>query len=102
MKTSKILEQAFLESTPAMTSESRDDHRHSIEQSAPNANTGLVNPPIARLAYSIKEVAVAFGVSEKSVRRLIDRGKLRPSRALRHLRIPKKEVERFLDETLVQ
>ncbi len=92
MKTSEILGQAFPESTPRPTPQSRNEPPEAIDQSA----------PIARLAYSIKEVAVAFGVSEKSVRRLIDRGKLRPSRALRHLRIPKKEVERFLDETLAQ
>lgn len=40
-----------------------------------------------------------LGVSEKTVRRLIDRRLLRVSRALRHLRIPKGEIERFLEET---
>lgn len=61
-------------------------------------------PPgqMARMAYSIREAAEILGVSEKSVRRLIDRRLLRPSRALRHLLIPKKEIERFLDETTVR
>lgn len=54
-------------------------------------------PP--RLAFSVKEAGEILGISEKSVRRLILRGLLRPSRALRHLLIPKKEIERFLEET---
>ena len=51
---------------------------------------------IARLAYSIKETADALGVSPISVRRLINRGLLRPNRALRHLLIPAGEIDRFL------
>jgi excisionase family DNA binding protein len=58
--------------------------------------------PRLRLAFSVKEAAQILGVSEKSVRRLVDRRLLRPSRALRHLLIPRKEIERFLDETIVE
>ncbi len=54
-------------------------------------------PP--RLAYSVQEAARLLGVCDKSIRRLILRGLLRPSRALRHLRIPKEELDRFLRET---
>jgi excisionase family DNA binding protein len=54
-------------------------------------------PP--RLAYSLKETATMLGVCEKSVRRLIHRGLIRPSRALRHILIPKIEIERFLRDT---
>lgn len=57
-------------------------------------------PPAPRRAYSIRETASMLGVSDKSVRRLIDRRLLRASRALRHLRIPAAEIERFLKETL--
>src|SRR5437016_4590162 len=39
-----------------------------------------------RLAFSVKEVALILGVSEKTVRRLVQRGLLRSSKALRHLR----------------
>src|SRR5713226_9475902 len=53
----------------------------------------------SRLAFSVSEAAEILGVSEKTIRRLIARGLLKPSRALRHLLIPKKEIERFLDET---
>ena len=53
----------------------------------------------ARLAYSVQETARMLGVCDKSVRRLILRGLLRPSRALRHILIPKQEIERFLRDT---
>ena len=56
-------------------------------------------PRNPRLAFSVKETADVLGVSEKSVRRLVVRRLLNPSRALRHLLISKKEVERFLEET---
>ena len=52
-----------------------------------------------RLAYSVQEPAQMLGVCDKSVRRLILRGLIRPSRALRHLLIPKDELDRFLRET---
>ncbi len=55
-------------------------------------------PP--KLAYRVKETAQILGISEKSVRRLIDRGLLRSSKALRHLLIPRHEIERFLRDTL--
>ena len=56
-------------------------------------------PPPPRLAYSLKETAQMLGISEKSVRRLIARNLLRPSRALRHLLIARSEIERFLQAT---
>ena len=52
-----------------------------------------------RLAYSIQETARMLGVCDKSIRRLILRGLIRPSRALRHLLIPKAELDRFLRDT---
>jgi len=52
-----------------------------------------------RLAFSVKETAEMLGVCEKTVRRLISRGLLRPSKALRHLLIARHEIERFLKET---
>jgi|GEM_PF-561063 len=57
---------------------------------------------LGRLAYGVSETAEILGVSEKTVRRLISRRLLRASRALRHLLIPKKEIERFLDDTARQ
>jgi excisionase family DNA binding protein len=52
-----------------------------------------------RLAYSVQETAQLLGICDKSVRRLILRGLIRPSRALRHILISKDEIERFLHET---
>src|SRR5438477_9649453 len=54
----------------------------------------------SRMAFSVKETAAILGLSEKTVRRLVNRNLLRASRALRHLLIPKKEIQRFLDETM--
>jgi len=53
------------------------------------------------MAFSVFETAEILGVSDKTVRRLINRKLLRASRALRHLLISKKEIERFLQETSV-
>jgi excisionase family DNA binding protein len=55
--------------------------------------------PPPRLAFSVKETAAMLGVSEKTIRRLVARRLLRSSYALRHLLIPKKEIERFLELT---
>jgi excisionase family DNA binding protein len=58
------------------------------------------SPPIAqRLAFSVSEAVQMLGVSDKTIRRLIDRKPIRASHALRHLRIPKTELDRFLKET---
>lgn len=58
------------------------------------------NPLNGRLALSIQETATALGVSDKTVRRLIHRNLLRASTALRHILIPRTEIDRFLRETL--
>ncbi len=55
-----------------------------------------------RMAYSVRETAHVLSVSEKSVRRLIDRNLLNPSQALRKILIPVTEVERFLRDTQVR
>ena len=54
-----------------------------------------------RLAYSVAETAELLGISYASVYRLIQRGLLRTSGALRHKMIPLKEIERFLADSLV-
>jgi excisionase family DNA binding protein len=55
---------------------------------------------LPRLAYTVKETAVILGISTISVYRLIERGLLRSSSALRHKVIPAAEIERFLEATL--
>jgi hypothetical protein len=59
----------------------------------------VVQVPV-RLAHNIRETAILLGgISTKSVRRLIDRGYLRPSLGLRHILIPRSDIERYLHET---
>jgi excisionase family DNA binding protein len=47
-------------------------------------------------ALKIKGAAAVLGISEKSVRRLIDREQLKAVRVLRHLLIPVSEIDRIL------
>jgi excisionase family DNA binding protein len=47
-------------------------------------------------AMKIKDAAQYLGISTISVRRLIKRQLLKPNRALRHLLLPKAELDRFL------
>ena len=52
---------------------------------------------VERLAYSIEEVAAMLGVHYFSVYRLIQRGKLKPCRALRgKLLVPRSELLKLL------
>ena len=54
-------------------------------------------PSEERLAYSIQEAAEMLGVNYFSVYRLIQRGKLKPCRALRgKLLVPRTELLRLL------
>jgi excisionase family DNA binding protein len=55
--------------------------------------------PSQRLAFSMRETADILGVSYSTVHRLIQRGLLRSSLALRHKIISRAEIERFLKET---
>jgi transposase-like protein len=54
---------------------------------------------LPKLAYSIHEAADVLGISYISVYRLIKRGLLRPSSALRVKLIAHTELERFLRDT---
>src|SRR5256885_15855231 len=63
-----------------------------------NCKLGVVPP---RLAFTIEETAhVLGGVCTKTVRRLIARKLLHPSRALRCPLIPIWEIVRYLSETM--
>jgi hypothetical protein len=54
---------------------------------------------LPRLAFSMAETAEILGVSYQTVHRLLQRGLLRSSSALRHKIIARTEIERFLRET---
>jgi excisionase family DNA binding protein len=62
-----------------------------------NLQTSQATP---KLAYSMQETADMLGISYFTVHRLIKRGLLRSSTALRHKLIPRSEIERFLQSTL--
>jgi hypothetical protein len=62
----------------------------------------LAPPPSERerkFAYSLKETAGLLGLCEKTVYRLIQRGLLKSSGALRTKLISEKEIQRFLAAT---
>jgi len=51
------------------------------------------------LALTVEEAAVALNVSTKTIRRLLDRGILTASKALRKKLIPRSQIEGFLKAT---
>jgi len=51
------------------------------------------------LTYDIKQAAAALNCCTKSIRRLIQRGYLRPCKALRKILIPRTQIEAFLKAT---
>ena len=56
-------------------------------------------PAVERGAFKLSAAAQYLGgISILSVRRLIDRGQLKPCRGLRHVLIPKAELDRFLTQ----
>jgi excisionase family DNA binding protein len=55
---------------------------------------------LPRLAYTLQETAAILGVSSVTIHRLIKRGALRSSSALRHKLIPATEIQRFLESSL--
>jgi hypothetical protein len=58
--------------------------------------------PLPKLAYTMAETAEMLGISYISVHRLIQRGLLRSSRALRHKIISRREIDRFLETTTTE
>jgi predicted transcriptional regulator len=61
-----------------------------------NQPSSLGNP---RMGYSIAETAYILGISQRSVHRLLKRGLLRASKALRKVIIPQTEIAKFLIDT---
>lgn len=55
--------------------------------------------PLPRMGYSMKEAAIILGVSYISIQRLVKRGLLRASGALRHKIISSCEIQEFLART---
>jgi excisionase family DNA binding protein len=62
-----------------------------MDKVVPNGST--------RILFSVGEVAEMFGISNKSVYRLLDRGLLKSSSALQHKRISKASIDAFIAKT---
>ena len=75
---------------------SKADMHMSMTQTSPSAQ--FQPGGIPRTALKLGEAALSLGVSEITVRRLIDRGLLRPNRATRHILIAVSEITRFLED----
>ena len=71
-----------------------------MTRSIPTEISSETTPTVPKLAYTMHETAQALGVSYITVHRLLKRGILRSSSALRHKVIPLTEIERFLKSTL--
>jgi excisionase family DNA binding protein len=55
-----------------------------------------------RLTLKIDEAAKMLGVSQTSVRRLIQRGHLKPLRHFRHVLIPVVQLKRMIEEASIE
>jgi len=51
--------------------------------------------------YTIKETALELNLSEKTVRRAIDRHFLKVSRGFRHIRVPAEELDAYRTRTVI-
>jgi excisionase family DNA binding protein len=71
----------------------------SESQLSATQNPNATPDALPRLAFTMKETATILGVSYITVHRLLKRGKLRASDAIRNKVIPRVEIERFLTES---
>ena len=55
--------------------------------------------PLEKLAYDFRSAAAAISVSPRSIARLVDRGELRVSKALRKKLISRQSLLDFLERT---
>jgi excisionase family DNA binding protein len=60
----------------------------------------LPQPPAPRpqqRAFKLKDAATILGIAPSTIRRLIQRGMLKPCMAVRHVLIPGSEIDRLLN-----
>lgn len=70
-----------------------------LASNMPNLKLQLGDGKPAPMSFTVKQTAELLGVGPETVYRLLKRGLLRSSSALRTKVIPKVEIERFLKET---
>jgi excisionase family DNA binding protein len=68
-------------------------------ESIPTEKQQVSNTEVRRLGLTVIETAELLSISTRSVHRLLARGLLRASKALRKIIIPRTEIERFLRDT---
>jgi excisionase family DNA binding protein len=56
--------------------------------------------PPAKLLLTVRDCSAMTSLSEKTILRLLQRGKLRALSSIRHKRIPASELARFIRENL--
>jgi len=84
-----------------MTSQDNESNRAPNRERASQSKPTFTPPEaLPRLAYTMRETAEILGVSYITVYRLLKRGKLRASDALRNKVIPRTEIERFLRDSI--
>ena len=54
---------------------------------------------LPKLAYTLREASDVLGLSTRTIRRLVNRGLLHPSRASQRFIFSHKELDRFLEQT---
>ena len=57
------------------------------------------NDRFKRLSYTKAEAAILLGISKPTLDRLVRRGLIKPSRALRRPLFSRQQLERFLEDT---
>ena len=62
-------------------------------------NNQRTNCELPKLLFTIKEAAYILSVSEKSIRRFLERGLLKTSHALRTKLITRESIENFVKAT---
>src|SRR5947208_881089 len=83
----------------------KDELEHLLRQfihtnvPAPIFKMPMTDAKPVRISYTVKQTAELLGVGNATVYRLLKRGLLRSSSALRTKIIPKSEIDRFLKET---
>jgi excisionase family DNA binding protein len=83
---------------PVTTSTGRVEASEKLATNSHNINE--TTNALPRLAYTMRETADILGVSYITVHRLLKRGKLRASDAIRNKVIPLTEIQRFLRESI--
>jgi len=73
---------------------------HAPKPEHANCTTAKTSEKLPRLAYTMRETAEILGVSYITVHRLLKRGKLRASDAIRSKIIPRAEIDRFLRDSI--